>query len=69
MGVRVQVTDERAGDTRVYQAQDFSRRATTSAAARVALMLIRGEIEFTGVKAPEGCVDPVRFLSDSGDSS
>ncbi len=64
MGVRVRVTDEQAGETRVYQAQDFSRRATTSAAARVALMLIRGEIEFTGVKAPEGCVDPVRFLSD-----
>ena len=64
MGVRVQVTDEQAGETRVYQAQDFSRRATTSAAARVGLMLIRGEIEFTGVRAPEGCVDPVRFLSD-----
>ena len=64
MGVRVQVTDDEACETLVYQAQDFSRRATTSAAARVALMLIRGEIEFTGVRAPEGCVDAVRFLSD-----
>ena len=64
MGVMVQVTDDKAGETVVYQAQDFSRRATTSAAARVALMLIRSEIDFTGVRAPEGCVDAVRFLSD-----
>ena len=64
MSVRVQVTDHHLGETLVYQAQDFSRRATTSAAARVALMLIRQEIEFSGVRAPEGCVDPILFLSD-----
>lgn len=64
MGVRVQVTDDQAGDCVIYQAQDFSRRGTTSAAARVALMLIRGEIEFCGVRAPEGCVDARRFLSE-----
>ena len=64
MGVRVQINDDQAGDSLVYQAQDFSRRGTTSAAARVALMLIRGEIEFSGVRAPEGCVDAKRFLAD-----
>ena len=63
MGVRVRVTDEQSGEALVYQAQDFSRRATTSAAARVALMLLRGEVEFTGVRAPEGCVDAGTFLS------
>jgi saccharopine dehydrogenase (NAD+, L-lysine-forming) len=47
-----------------YEAHDFSRRATTSAAARVAVLLVNGKLEFTGVRAPEGCVDPSLFLKD-----
>ncbi len=47
-----------------YEAHDFSRRATTSAAARVAVLLAKGELNFTGVRAPEGCVDPILFLKD-----
>ena len=47
-----------------YEAHDNSRRATTSAAAKVAVLLANGELEFTGVRAPEGCVDPTLFLKD-----
>ncbi len=46
-----------------YEAQDFSRRATTSAAAQAALLVARGETNFTGVRAPEGCIEPRAFLA------
>ena len=64
MPARVEVTGERDGRTiRLnYEAQDFSRRATTSAAAQAALLVARGETNFTGVRAPEGCIDPRAFL-------
>ena len=65
MAARTTVRGTRAGENvrLVYEAQDFSRRATTSAAAQIALMLLEGEIDFAGVRAPEGCVDAETFLS------
>ena len=65
MPARVDVTGERDGRTirLSFEAQDFSRRATTSAAAQAALLVARGETNFTGVRAPEGCIDPRSFLS------
>ena len=46
-----------------FEGQDFSRRGTTSASAVVAKMLLKGDIDFSGVRAPEGCVDAEQFLS------
>ena len=64
MSVRVELgTAAHAKPTLVYEGQDFSRRGTTSASALVAKMLLLGEIEFSGVRAPEGCVDAQQFLS------
>ena len=64
MSVRVELgPGAGAQSTLVYEGQDFSRRATTSASALVAKMLLLGEIEFSGVRAPEGCVDAQQFLS------
>ncbi|MDH3688808.1 MAG: saccharopine dehydrogenase NADP-binding domain-containing protein [Gammaproteobacteria bacterium] len=64
MAARVEVAGSHHGAPMrlVFEVQDFSRRATTSASARVALMLIRGEIAFSGMRAPEGCVDATAFL-------
>ena len=60
MAVRVEVSgaDARGPRTQLFEAHDASRRGTTSSAARIALMLARGELDFRGVRAPEGCVDP-----------
>ena len=66
MSVRVEIADsleDAPAPAVVFEAQDFSRRGTTSASAVVAKMLLTGEIEFSGVRAPEGCVGAERFLS------
>lgn len=66
MAARATVRGQLDGEPKClyYEAQDFSRRATTSAAARVAVLLADGKLDFTGVRAPEGCVDPTLFLKD-----
>lgn len=64
MSVRVDIgatTDEEP--VLSFEGQDFSRRGTTSASAVVAKMLLMRDIEFTGVRAPEGCVDAEQYLS------
>ena len=64
MSVKVEIGEVgREQPALVLEGQDFSRRGTTSASAVVAAMLLRGEIDFTGVRAPEGCVDAEQFLS------
>jgi saccharopine dehydrogenase-like NADP-dependent oxidoreductase len=64
MTVQVEVSGVRRGERKrlTYEAHDHSRRASTSTAARAALMLARGDLSFTGIRAPEGCIEPAPFL-------
>ena len=64
MAVRVRVEGEKDGKPcrRVFEAQDYSRRGTTSVAALATLMVASGEIERRGVGSPEGWVDAEPFL-------
>ena len=64
MAVQVEVEADGEGPTRrvIYEAHDLSRRASTSTAALAALMVARGETDFVGVRAPEGCIEPGPFL-------
>ena len=64
MAVRVRVEGKHDGRnaTRVFEAQDFSRRGTTSVAALATLMVASGQIERTGVGSPEGWLDAEPFL-------
>ena len=65
MAVRVDVDGTLDGAPRrlTYEAHDQGRKGTTAPAARAALMLARGELDFRGVAAPEGCIDPAPFLA------
>lgn len=64
MAVRVRVEGMNGGKPcrRVFEAQDYSRRGTTSVAALATLMVASGEIERRGVGSPEGWLDAERFL-------
>ena len=64
MAVRVKVEGQHEGMpcSRVFEAQDFSRRGTTSVAALATLMVASGEIDRTGVGSPEGWLDAEPFL-------
>ena len=64
MAVRVRVEGEKDGKVcrRVFEAQDYSRRGTTSVAALATLMVASGEIERRGVGSPEGWMDAEPFL-------
>lgn len=64
MAVRVRVEGQKDGKpcARVFEAQDFSRRGTTSVAALTTLMVASGEIQRTGVGSPEGWLDAEPFL-------
>ena len=64
MAVRVRVEGEKDGKAcrRVFEAQDYSRRGTTSVAALATLMVASGEIGRKGVGSPEGWVDAEPFL-------
>lgn len=66
MAARVTVEGQAAGRPRAlhFEAQDFSRRASTTTTARAALALAKGELGFTGVRAPEGALDPASYLRD-----
>ncbi|MBT6118786.1 MAG: hypothetical protein HOH66_13050 [Rhodospirillaceae bacterium] len=64
MAIRVEVEGEDNGAPArlVFEGQDETRRGTTAPSAIVALMLARGELGFTGVRAPEGCVPTAGFF-------
>lgn len=64
MAVRVRVKGMKCGKpcSRVFEAQDFSRRGTTSVAALATLMVASGEIEQRGIGSPEGWLDAGSFL-------
>ncbi|MGH6953971.1 MAG: hypothetical protein ACREGL_07305, partial [Alphaproteobacteria bacterium] len=59
MAVRVEVEGRRRGaPARVrFECHEHGRRASTSMTAHAALALARGELAFTGVRAPEGCLE------------
>jgi len=64
MAVRVEVSGVGKGQKKkiIYEAHDYSRRGSTSTSAIAALMLARGNLSFTGIRAPESCLEPVSFL-------
>ena len=64
MAVRVRVEGEKDGKPcrRVFEAQDYSRRGTTSVAALATLMVASGDIKRRGVGSPEGWMDAEPFL-------
>ena len=64
MAVRVRVEGNNGGRpcSRVFEAQDFSRRGTTSVAALTTLMVASRKIGRTGVGSPEGWLDAEPFL-------
>jgi lysine 6-dehydrogenase len=71
MAIRVEVSGQRGGraETLVFEGQDSSRRGTTAPSALAALMVARRELDFTGARAPEGCIDPGPFLRRLLDTS
>ncbi len=64
MAIRVEVSGHRGGraETLAFEGQDSSRRGTTAPSALATLMVARRKLDFTGVRAPEGCIDPGPFL-------
>jgi len=65
-GLKVIVKGERQGNQVTYTADIVGRMApgTGLPASIAALMMDAGEVSAKGVVAPEGCIDPDRFLSE-----
>ncbi len=65
-GLKVIVKGERGGNQVTYTADIVGRMApgTGLPASIAALMMNAGEVSVKGVVAPEGCINPVRFLSE-----
>jgi lysine 6-dehydrogenase len=65
-GLKVIVKGERKGKQVTYTADIVGRMApgTGLPAAIAALMLDAGDVTVKGVVAPEGCIDPVKFLTE-----
>jgi len=65
-GLKVIVKGERDGNQVTYTADIVGRMApgTGLPASIAALMMNAGEVSVKGVVAPEGCIDPDRFLSE-----
>jgi len=65
-GLKVIVKGERAGNMVTYTADIVGRMApgTGLPAAIAALMLDAGAVTEKGVVAPEGCIDPEKFLAE-----
>jgi saccharopine dehydrogenase (NAD+, L-lysine-forming) len=63
-GLKVIVKGERKGKIVTYTADIVGRMApgTGLPASIAALMLEAGEVKVKGVVAPEGCIDPEKFL-------
>jgi len=64
-GLKVIVKGERKGKLVIYTADIVGRMApgTGLPASIAALMLDAGDVKVTGVVAPEGCIDPGKFLA------
>jgi saccharopine dehydrogenase (NAD+, L-lysine-forming) len=64
-GLKVIVIGERDGKKVTYTADMVGRMApgTGLPAAIAALMMDAGEVTVKGVVAPEGCIDPAKFLA------
>jgi len=64
-GLKVIVKGERNGKQVTYTADIVGRMApgTGLPASIAALMLDAGEVKVKGVVAPEGCIDPKKFLA------
>lgn len=64
-GLKVRVKGERKGKQVTYTADIVGRMApgTGLPASIAALMMDAGEVTVKGVVAPEGCIDPAKFLS------
>ncbi|MGA2467144.1 MAG: saccharopine dehydrogenase C-terminal domain-containing protein, partial [Thermodesulfobacteriota bacterium] len=64
-GLKVIVKGERKGKQVTYTADIVGRMApgTGLPASIAALMLDAGDVTVKGVVAPEGCIDPEKFLS------
>ncbi len=65
-GLKVIVKGERKGDSVTYTADMAGRMApgTGLPASIAALMLNAGDVTAKGVVAPEGCIDPDKFLAE-----
>jgi saccharopine dehydrogenase (NAD+, L-lysine-forming) len=65
-GLKVIVKGERQGKQVTYTADIVGRMApgTGLPASIAALMMDAGEVTVKGVVAPEGCIDPDRFLAE-----
>ena len=65
-GLKVIVKGERAGNMVTYTADIVGRMApgTGLPASIAALMMDAGEVTVKGVVAPEGCIDPDKFLAE-----
>lgn len=65
-GLKVIVKGERGGKQVTYTADIVGRMApgTGLPASIAALMLDAGDVKVRGVVAPEGCIDPKKFLSE-----
>jgi len=65
-GLKVTVKGERQGMQVTYTADIMGRMApgTGMPAAIAALMLYRGDVTQKGLVAPEGCIDPEKFLAE-----
>jgi saccharopine dehydrogenase (NAD+, L-lysine-forming) len=64
-GLKVIVKGERGGKRVTYTADIVGRMApgTGLPASIAALMMYAGDVKTKGVVAPEGCIDPRKFLS------
>jgi saccharopine dehydrogenase (NAD+, L-lysine-forming) len=65
-GLKVIVKGERRGKQVTYTADIVGRMApgTGLPASIAALMMFAGEVKVKGVVAPEGCIDPEKFLAE-----
>lgn len=65
-GLKVIVKGERQGKGVTYTADIVGRMApgTGLPASIAALMMFAGDVKVKGVVAPEGCIDPVKFLKE-----
>jgi lysine 6-dehydrogenase len=65
-GLKVIVKGERIGKQVTYTADIVGRMApgTGLPASIAALMMFAGDVQVKGVVAPEGCIDPEKFLSE-----
>ena len=64
-GLKVMVKGERKGKQVTYTADIVGRMApgTGLPASIAALMLEAGDVKAKGVVAPEGCIDPEKFIA------